>query len=179
MITFTIPGQPVGKQRPKIVKIGGFSRMATPQKTVSYEGLVAMTAQQAMAGRPMFEAAVAVNLFIDCQVPASWSAKKQRMALAGEVLPTTKPDCDNVVKAVFDGLNGVLWRDDVLVVDCRLRKRYAATPRVRVEVWSVVDPVATELPLETFADLVPAASNDAEADVFGTIPPRQQVEHTR
>ena len=27
MITFTIPGQPQGKARPKIVKIGGFSRI--------------------------------------------------------------------------------------------------------------------------------------------------------
>ena len=178
-VCFTVPGQPQGKGRPRVGKIGQHARLYTPAATVAYEGLVAHAAQQAMAGRPMFEQAVAVNLFIDCQVPASWSAKKQRMALAGEVLPTTKPDIDNVVKAIFDGLNGVLWRDDVLVVDCRLRKRYAATPRVRVEVWSVVDPVATELPLETFADLVPPASNDAEADVFGTIPPRRQVEHSR
>jgi Holliday junction resolvase RusA-like endonuclease len=67
------------------------------------------------------------------------------MALAGEVLPTTKPDADNVVKAVFDGLNGVLWRDDVLVVDLRVRKRYAATPCVRVEVWALDEPVQREI----------------------------------
>lgn len=141
MIRLTIPGAPTGKGRPKIVKIGGFSRMATPQKTVAYEGLVAHAAQQAMQGRPLFDAAVGVNLFIDAAVPPSWSGKKQRMALAGEVLPTTKPDADNVVKAIFDGLNGVLWRDDVLVVDLRVRKRYAATPCVRVEVWAVDEPV--------------------------------------
>lgn len=141
MIAFTVPGQPQGKGRAKIVKIGGFSRMATPQKTVAYEGLVAHAAQLAMAGRPMLEGAVSVNLFIDCQVPASWSQKKQRQALAGEVFPTTKPDVDNVVKAIFDGLNGVLWRDDVQAVDCRIRKRYAATPCVRVEVWPIDEPL--------------------------------------
>jgi Holliday junction resolvase RusA-like endonuclease len=54
-------------------------------------------------------------------------------------------DLDNVVKAVFDGLNGVLWRDDVLVVDLRVRKRYAATPCVRVEVWELAEPVQQEL----------------------------------
>lgn len=146
MIAFVVPGQAVGKQRPKIVKIGGFSRMATPQKTVSYEGLVAHTAQVAMEGRPMFDAAVAVNLRIDCQVPASWSARKQRQALLGELYPATKPDIDNVIKAVFDGLNGVLWRDDVLVVDCQVRKRYAATPGVRVEVRSVELSLAEQQP---------------------------------
>ena len=140
-ITFTVPGAPTGKGRPKIVKIGGFSRMATPQKTVAYEGLVAHAAQQAMAGAPLLEGAAGVNIFIDAPIPASWSAKKQRMAMAGEVLPTTKPDADNVVKAIFDGLNGVLWRDDVLVVDLRVRKRYAAVPCVRVEVWRVDEPV--------------------------------------
>lgn len=146
MIRLTIPGAPTGKGRPKVVKIGGFTRMATPAKTVAYEGLVAHAAQQAMQGRPLFDAAVSVNLFIDAAVPPSWSQKKQRMALAGEVLPTTKPDADNVVKAIFDGLNGVLWRDDVLVVDLRVRKRYAATPCVRVEVWSVDEPVQMAMP---------------------------------
>lgn len=146
MIRLTIPGAPTGKGRPKVVKIGGFTRMATPAKTVAYEGLVAHAAQQAMQGRPLIDAAVGVNLFIDAAVPPSWSQKKQRMALAGEVLPTTKPDADNVVKAIFDGLNGVLWRDDVLVVDLRVRKRYAATPCVRVEVWSVDEPVQMAMP---------------------------------
>lgn len=145
MIAFTVPGAPTGKGRAKIVKIGGFSRMATPAKTIAYEGLVAHAAQQAMAGAPLLEHAAGVNIFIDAPVPASWSGKKQRQALAGEVLPTTKPDCDNVVKAIFDGLNGVLWRDDVLVVDLRVRKRYAAVPCVRVEVWRVDAPVQREL----------------------------------
>ncbi|QAZ38445.1 RusA family crossover junction endodeoxyribonuclease [Methylibium sp. Pch-M] len=141
MITFTIPGQPQGKGRPRIGKVGQHARMFTPGKTVAYEGLIAHSAQQAMAGRPMFDGPVACNLFIDCQVPASWSQKKQRMALAGEILPTTKPDADNVVKAVYDGCNGVLWRDDVQVIEGRQRKRYSATPCVRVEVWSLLEPV--------------------------------------
>lgn len=151
MITFTVPGQPQGKGRAKIVRIGGFSRMATPQKTVAYEGLVAHAAQAAMRDRTPFDGAVAVNLFIDCQVPASWSQKKQRMALAGEIFPTTKPDKDNVIKAVYDGCNGVVWRDDVQVVDGRQRKRYSATPGVRVEIWSMLDPVPQAQLLEEAA----------------------------
>lgn len=140
-VSFIIPGAPQGKGRAKIVRIGGFSRMATPAKTVAYEGLIAHAAQAAMAGRPMLDGPVAVFLVLDCQVPASWSGKKQREALAGEHMPTTKPDIDNVCKAVFDGCNGVLWRDDVQVVDVRVRKRYAATPCVRVEAWALREPV--------------------------------------
>ena len=151
MIRFTVPGQPQGKGRPRVGKIGTHARLFTPAKTVQYEGLVAHAAQVAMAGRPLLQSAVGCNVFIDCQVPASWSQKKQRAALAGEVLPEAKPDADNVVKAIFDGLNGVLWRDDVLVVDLRVRKRYAATPCVRVEVWEQCQPVQQ-------ADLLGAAA---------------------
>ena len=141
MLSFTIPGAPQGKGRAKIVKIGGFSRMATPTKTVAYEGLVAHAAQSAMNGRPIFDCPMACNVFIDAPIPASWSQKKQKQAREGGLLPTSKPDIDNVVKAVFDGLNAVLWRDDVLVVDLRVRKRFSATPGVRVEVWALDEPV--------------------------------------
>lgn len=141
MVTFIVPGAPQGKGRPRIGKVGQHARMFTPAKTAQYEGLVAHAAQLAMVGRPLLDRAVGCNVFIDCPVPASWSGVKQRRALAHEVLPTSKPDADNVVKAIFDGCNGVLWRDDVLVVDLRVRKRYSATPCVRVEVWELAEPV--------------------------------------
>ena len=147
IVTFTIPGQPQGKGRARIVKIAGSSRMATPKETLAYEGLIAHAAMVAMAGRPMLDGAIAVNVFIDCQVPASWSAKKQARALAGEIFPTTKPDTDNVIKAVYDGCNGVLWRDDVLVVDGRQRKRYAGVPCVRVEAWELQQPLKQQASL--------------------------------
>lgn len=135
-ITFTVPGAPQGKGRPRIGKVGQHARMFTPAKTAAYEGLVAHAAQQAMHGRPLLDEAVRVSLCIDCPVPASWSGKKQRAALAGDLMPTSKPDADNVVKAIFDGCNGVLWRDDVLVVDLSVRKRYSQTPGVRVQVFA-------------------------------------------
>lgn len=136
-MTFTIPGQPQGKGRPRVGKVGQRARMFTPAKTVAYEGLIAHAAQAAMAGRPLLEGPVAVELELHCQVPASWSKRKQAAALAGEVMPTTKPDIDNVVKAVFDGCNGVLWRDDVQACRLSVAKRYSATPRVEVRAVEV------------------------------------------
>lgn len=151
MIAFTIPGKPQGKGRARSQVLYGKGGKPitsaagrvivthhTPDKTVAYESLIAHVAHLAMRGTPLFvEGGMAVQLSIDCDVPGSWSQKKQRMALAGEVFPTTKPDVDNVVKAVFDGCNGVVWRDDVQVVDLRICKRYAATPSVRVEIWPI------------------------------------------
>lgn len=134
VIAFTVPGQPVGKGRPRVSARGGFARLYTPAQTASYESRVAMAGHMAMGDCAVLEGAVAVRLDISVQIPASWSRKKQAAALAGEILPTTKPDIDNVEKAIFDGLNNVVWKDDVQVVEVTKKKRYGEQPGVRVEV---------------------------------------------
>lgn len=133
-VRFTVPGAPQGKGRPRIGKGGEHARMFTPQKTVAYEGLIAHAGHAAMNGRALIEGAVSVVLDIRLEVPASWSTRKRVRALAGYELPTKKPDIDNVEKAIFDGLNGVVWKDDVQVVDVCKRKRYADAPGVTVEI---------------------------------------------
>lgn len=137
MITFTVPGQPVGKGRPRIGRVGAHARMFTPAKTVSYEGLVAHAAHQAMAGRQLIDGAVRVLLTINVQIPASWSKRKQAEAISGAIRPTTKPDIDNVEKAIFDACNGVTWRDDVQVVEVAKSKWYSAAPGVVVTIEPV------------------------------------------
>ena len=133
MLSFTVPGQPQGKGRARIGKVGPHARMFTPAKTVSYESLVSHAAHQAMGGGALIDQAVHVFMLITCQVPASWSKKKQASALLQQIRPTTKPDIDNVEKAIFDGCNGVVWRDDVCVVAVTKEKRYGATPSVFVK----------------------------------------------
>ena len=133
-VSFTVPGEPIGKGRPRATTRAGHAALYTPKKTANYESLIAHAAHQAMAGAAPVEFACQVQLSITVGVPASWSKKKQAAALAGQVLPTKKPDTDNVVKAVFDGMNGVVWRDDVQAVDLFVRKRYGAAPCVFVRV---------------------------------------------
>ena len=129
-VEFTVPGPPVGKGRPRMAA----GRMYTPAKTASYESLVAYAAAVAMKGRPLFEGACSCTLDIVLPIPASWSRKKQAQALEGGLYPTTKPDKDNVIKAVYDAMNGVVWRDDVQACDGQQTKRYGAVPGVRVRV---------------------------------------------
>lgn len=131
-IIFTVPGQPVAKGRPKVARRGKFLTHYTPEKTVNYEGLVAHVAMLAMGARGLFTGAVAVDLDIRVPIPASWSMKRKAAAVRGEVGATKKPDIDNVEKAIFDGMNGVVWKDDVQAVQVSKRKRYAETPGVVV-----------------------------------------------
>ncbi|AZV94477.1 RusA family crossover junction endodeoxyribonuclease [Pseudomonas sp. S 311-6] len=138
MIEFTIPGVPVGKGRPRATKRGKNIALYTPAKTVSYEGVVALAGQRAMAGRPPSTGPMGASMDIFLPVLASWSKKRQQAALLGQELPAKKPDMDNVIKAIFDALNGIVWIDDVQVTDMgRVRKRYSLTPGVTLKIWEV------------------------------------------
>ena len=137
-VSFVVPGEAVGKGRPRVSTIGGHARMFTPQKTANYETLIAMAAQQAMAGRELIGGPVLIEMKILVSVAASWSKKKTAEALAGDVMPTKKPDADNVLKAICDGINGIVFKDDVQVVNVSLSKRFSETPGVSVRVVPLV-----------------------------------------
>ena len=134
VLQFHVPGKPVGKGRPRIGKVGAHARMFTPEKRANYEGLVAYAVEQALGGASLLEGACHVKLGIDSQIPASWSATKQRAAAAGEIRPVSKPDADNVIKAIFDAMNGVVWKDDVQAVEIAVSKYYSMVPGVAVRV---------------------------------------------
>lgn len=133
-INFVVPGQPVGKGRPKFARRGNFMTAYTPEKTASYENLVKVKAQEAMNGREPIQGAVSLLINLYVTPPSSWSKKKQRAALEGEIRPTSKPDFSNVLKAVEDGMNGIVYLDDKQIVIVNGSKSYAVTPGAVVEV---------------------------------------------
>ena len=135
MIEIYIPGPPQGKGRARSARLpNGKTIHYTPEKTRTYEGIIASLAMEAMDGKPPLDGAVLLLLTIHMPIPASWPAWKREMAASGRVAPTTKPDADNVEKAIKDGLNGIVWRDDCQVVSVTKVKCYSRTPRVEVVV---------------------------------------------
>lgn len=139
MISFIVPGIPQGKGRARATRTG---RMYTPAKTASYEGLIAMCGREAMVGRPLMLGPVVLAVRVLSPIPASWSQRKRLQAIREELLPTTKPDADNVLKAIGDGLNGVVWRDDSQLVRVVISKLYAETPGVSVQATELRHPMA-------------------------------------
>jgi Holliday junction resolvase RusA-like endonuclease len=57
-------------------------------------------------------------------VPKSKSKKVAADMLNGHILPTKKPDIDNIAKIILDGLNGIAWDDDKQIVELLVGKRY-------------------------------------------------------
>ena len=137
-ITFTVPGSPQGKMRPRVVKRGNFVQTYTPDKTVNYENLVKLMYGQEAKGR-VFDREKSLRVLIVAlyDIPQSTSKKRAELMRIGEIRPTKKPDLDNVAKIICDALNGVAYHDDAQVVDLKVVKYYSDTPCVTVTIEEV------------------------------------------
>ena len=141
-VTFTVPGQPVAKGRPKFARQAGFVRAYTPEKTVAYETLVKLAAGEAMAGDPPMQGPLSLMLRLYLAIPKSTTKRDRAAIVAGYFLPTKKPDIDNVLKAVTDAMNGIVYEDDAQLVTVMVVKQYSDTPRAEVGVMRAVEAVA-------------------------------------
>jgi Holliday junction resolvase RusA-like endonuclease len=133
-ISLTIPGPPRGKGRPRFARRGAGVTTYTDAQTAAYENLVALAYKA--AGGDFHETGTAiVVVHAMYQIPKSVSKKKRAQMTAWEIHPQTKPDLDNVIKAVLDGLNGVAFRDDAQVTKLIAEKLYDERPRLDVEIY--------------------------------------------
>lgn len=123
-VEFWTEGRPTPKERPRTDSRNGGVRTFTPTKTVAYERKVAFQARLAMDGRAPFAGPVAVEMIFVVPVPKSWSEKKKSSARAGTLLPTVRPDLDNVGKALLDSCNRILWGDDSQVAKKTIVRLY-------------------------------------------------------
>lgn len=129
-VQFEIPSAPVPKARPRTVSgKGGFVRTYTPAKTVNYEIVVKEYAKIAMNGRPPLTGPIKLSCCFHLPIPKSWSKAKKADALAGKLLPISRPDIDNYIKAVLDAANEIVVRDDSQVVALVSSKQYSTTPK--------------------------------------------------
>lgn len=134
LLTLTIPGIPVAKGRPRVTSAGRFPRVFTPAKTRRYEDLIRCEAVNAMNGNSPLEEPVCMSVTAYVQPPKSLSKKKRELAAEGTLKPATRPDVDNYAKAALDGCNAIIFRDDSLVTDLIVRKRYSERPRLVITV---------------------------------------------
>lgn len=67
-------------------------------------------------------------------VQTSISKKERARRLSGVHRPTVKPDLSNYIKALEDGLNGIIWIDDNQIVQIVAEKFYADQPHLTVEI---------------------------------------------
>lgn len=114
--TITVPGEPLPKERPRMGRHGG---VYTPRTTVAYENAIGFMAKA-----------------------AGWKYGTQRLVLDMHFLcgkkenAKDKPDIDNLIKAVMDGLQrGGAFKNDKQVCELHAcRSMEVDEPRVIIRI---------------------------------------------
>ena len=126
-IKFIVEGIPIGKGRPRVTRNGTY----TPKKTKDYEKLVQWSCKNKYKGDPL-KAPIRIDIRLYMYIPKNTSKVRLKRKLAGEILPTKKPDWDNMAKAITDALNGIAYEDDNQVVEAHVYKYFSDNPRAEV-----------------------------------------------
>ena len=143
MLSLTVLGEPMGKQRPRATFVAGHATIYTPKKTQGYEARFASAYGEKYPNEEPLTCACSVTIRAYFSLSkADFNShgepnKKGTAKLKDEIQCTKKPDCDNIAKAVLDGLNGVAFQDDNQVVSLTITKAYSLRPRVEVEIEAV------------------------------------------
>src|SRR3990167_854307 len=130
-----VAGPPVAKGRTQFVRRSGFAY--TPAKTRKYEAHVRLAAQETRQGEPPLDGACSLTVLAVLPVPQSWSQRKHARAVSGSIVPTTRPDVDNFLKAALDGCNGIVYRDDSQIISADVLKRYVLAAQLVITVRDV------------------------------------------
>ena len=125
----TIPGDPVAKGRPRFTRTG---HIHPDGKTDRYENLVRLSFVEAYPDQIPAEGPIDLTVRAYFTIPKSWSKKKKAEAATERMKKISRPDLDNCLKAVQDGLNAVAWVDDAQIADTTTSKRYSERPRVEI-----------------------------------------------
>jgi Holliday junction resolvase RusA-like endonuclease len=128
---FVVEGKIKGKARPRWSSKS--ASMYTPLETKQYENYIAHCFR--IAGGEKIEGAVVLNITMLFAIPKNTKKSNRELYRLNKVLPTKKPDIDNCLKAVMDGLNKVAYEDDKQVVENHIIKRWTTgVERLEIEI---------------------------------------------
>lgn len=132
ILTFTVPGEPRGKGRPRFSRSG---HAYTDSATREYEEKIVLYYRMA-CGAFRFQEKAFISVDITAYLPIPKIATKASRDAMEEkkILPSRKPDVDNIEKAVLDALNGIAYKDDSRVFRTSCVKYYGSEPRIEVTI---------------------------------------------
>lgn len=133
-LTFTVPGRPQPKQRPRVSRGHAY----TPKQTAEYERIVVQAAQIArVIPQSPLTGPLQVEITLYMPIAVSWSESIKEAARSGAIYPTSRPDIDNLAKAILDACNGTIYKDDAQIVRLILYKVYDDDPRAKVTIKEI------------------------------------------
>jgi Holliday junction resolvase RusA-like endonuclease len=133
-VSFTIPGRPRGKERPRVNNETG--QVYTPRATVRDERAVRKAYSEAAGALRPALGPVKLTVIGVFAIPASWPPAVRAAALEAKVWHVARGqlDLDNAVKLVADALNRVAYVDDAQIAVITAGKRFGQPARLDVTI---------------------------------------------
>jgi len=137
LFDMVLAGEPVGKGRPRFSRATGHTY--TPEKTARFEERLAWGAQSIWGRQPLLEGELVMHMAAYFSIPTSRPKLWRDKAVAGLIRPVKKPDIDNIIKAVADSLNKIVYLDDTQIVAMKAGKFYSDKPRIEIKIFKALD----------------------------------------
>jgi Holliday junction resolvase RusA-like endonuclease len=115
-----IPGEPIAQPRVKVSTRGGFARAYVDAKHPIHAYKQAIRLAYVNAGGEVLEGPVEIRIACWFERPKGHS-KKRRQQREPKI---TKPDADNLGKAILDALNEIAYHDDGQAYKLTVEKWY-------------------------------------------------------
>ena len=139
-VHLTIPGEPKGKQRPRFNSRS--NTVYTPEETLDYEDYIKAAYRRYYGSAIAFkDELVCVSIKAYMSIPNNMPKYKRELINKDRLLPSRKPDIDNIVKIILDGLNKFAYTDDKQVAVLMASKHYIKDgdqPRVEISITEVM-----------------------------------------
>lgn len=129
--SFFVEGHPQWQERPRFTQKGGKVHAYDNDRSADYKLKLYKEAWNAFVrgGEKILEGALTLELTVYRMFPESWSRIKGERAMKGEFMPDTRPDLDNYIKIVLDGIGlknypKIIFNNDAQVVQIIAKKRF-------------------------------------------------------
>ena len=138
-VEFTVYGKaaPAGSKRMVPHRTTGKMMILDDSKrTGPWKKEVREVASILMRSRPPFLGPVLLDVvFFEERPKGHWGARGLKPS--APKVPCKKPDVTKLIRALEDALTGIVWKDDVQVVEQHAYKRYGSPPRAEVKVIAI------------------------------------------
>ena len=132
MISITIPGKPIAKNRPRFARRGKFTTTYSDQETE--EGLVILELQKV---KERLTGPLALEIWFHIKRPKGHFGTGKNAGVlkpSAPKYPNKKPDIDNMLKFYMDCMNTVIFHDDSAIITVNAHKRYSKDPRTEINI---------------------------------------------
>lgn len=124
MIEFRVDGKIRGKARPRFNVYS--KKVYTTQQDKVFESNIASSYLNAYETFYSKEKYLRLEADMYFAIPKSYTKKRKALCLSGKERPNKKPDSDNVLKGIADGLNNIAYEDDIQLIEMEGRKFYTS-----------------------------------------------------